>query len=144
MLEVSQTVVISSSPAEVFAALADPQIQIRYDSATYRSSEQLTSGPIGKGTRFRGKFKGMGSVEYEYDEYKEDSLIQHYVRMPFGAARHRFEFEPVDGDTRLTQWMRIEPNALGRILWPVAIKRMMVKRLTELNGRVKRYVETQS
>ncbi|HUP84454.1 MAG TPA: SRPBCC family protein [Acidimicrobiales bacterium] len=142
MPSVSDSIQIQRPVEEVFSALADPQVQMRYDAEMMRANEQLTAGPIAKGTRFRGKFKGMGSVEYTYEEFEPNRLIQHHVKMPFGRMHHRFELG-ADGDgTRLNQSIKIEPNALGSILWPIMMKRMMQKRVETLDGLVKRFVET--
>ena len=107
----------------------------------FKAIEQLTPGPIGRGTHFRGKFKGLGWLECTYDEYEQKSLIQVAVKMPFGAARHRFEFQPTDHGSRLTQRMVVETNLIGAVLWPLMVKRMMQNRVRTLNGLVKRYVE---
>ena len=141
MPEVEATVDIPRPVQKVFAALADPKTQMMYDGEMFMAIEQLTPGPIGRGTRFRGKFKGMGWLECTYDEYEVGSLIQVAVKMPFGAARHRFEFQPTDQGSRLKQRMIVETNLIGAALWPLIVKRMMQKRVRTLNGLVKQYVE---
>lgn len=142
MVEVNDTIEIDRPVNEVFGALADPNVQITYDGDMFRAVEQLTPGTIGKGTRFRGKFKGMGWVEYAYDEFEPNRLIQHGVRMPFGVVRHRFEFSSIGQRSRLVQRIAVQPNLLGRVLWPLMIRRMMQNRVRTLNGLVKRYVES--
>jgi hypothetical protein len=115
-----------------------------YDGEMMRSVEQLTPGAIGKGSRFRGDFKRMGKVEYEYADFEQDRLIEHAVRMPFGSARHRFDFADAGSGTTLTQTITVRPNLLGRIAWPLMVKRMMSKRVQTLNGLVRDYVEAGS
>ncbi len=141
MPSVSDSIRIDRPPTDVFAALADPRVQITYDGEMMKSVEQLSPGAIGKGTRFRGNFKGMGNVEYEYADFEQDRLIEHGVRTPFGSARHRFEFTPEGSGTRLTQSITVKPNLVGQILWPVLMKRMMSKRAQTLDRLVKAYVE---
>jgi len=141
MLEVSDSVTIAKPPPEVFAAIENPEVQITYDGQMFKAVEKLTDGPIGKGTRFRGTFKGMGKVEYTYDEFEPNQLIQHAVKMPFGQSRHRFEITPEGDSSRLTQSISVEPNILGRIMWPLIMRRMMRKRVSTLNSLVKSYVE---
>ena len=141
---VSESVAINHSLSEVFTALEDPQTQIKYDGETYRSTEKLTLGPIGKRTRFRGDFKGMGQVEYEYSAFEKDRLIEHFVKTPAGIVHHRFEFIPEGNGTRLTQSIEAVPNLLGRLLWPIILKRQFQQRIQTLNTRVKRYAESQS
>ena len=141
MPEVEATVDIPHPVQKVFAALSDPNTQMTYDGEMFKAIEQQTPGPIGRGTRFRGKFKGMGWLECMYDEYEEERLIQVAVKMPFGAARHRFEFQPTDQGSRLIQRMIVEPNLIGAVLWPLMVRRMMQERVRTLNSLVKRYVE---
>jgi hypothetical protein len=116
-------------------------VQITFDNEAFRSVEMLTPEPIGLGSRFRGDFKGMGKVDYEYAAYEQDRLIEHAVQMPFGAARHRFDFEPSDGGSRLVQTMTLRPNLLGWVLWPFILRRAMRNRLRSVNGLVKQHVE---
>jgi len=141
MQSVSDTVSINAPVSSVFAALADPEVQIRYDGEMFKAVEKLSPGPIGPGTRFRGRFKGMGNVEYSYDEFVDSQLIQHAVKMPFGAASHRFEFRPDTDGTTLAQSISVRPNLLGKIMWPLVMKRMMTKRVRTLNRLVKGYAE---
>ena len=141
MPEVSDSIMIGKPTAEVFAAIENPEVQITYDGEMFKGVEKLTDGPIGKGTRFRGTFKGMGKVEYSYDEFEPNHLIQHAVKMPFGPFRHRFEITAEGDSSRLTQSISVEPNILGRIMWPLIMRRMMRSRVSTLNGLVKSYVE---
>src|SRR5688572_21682633 len=113
MPSVSGTVVIQRPPASVFAAIEDPKVQMTFDPM-FRGVEQLTPGPIARGTRFRGDFKGMGKVEYEYADFEPGRRIVHAVRMPFGGMRHAFELAPEGATaTQLAQSMDAELNLLG-------------------------------
>jgi uncharacterized protein YndB with AHSA1/START domain len=141
MKSIQQSIVIKGSVDDVFSALADPTIQMKFDGEMMRSCQKLTNGPIGMGTRFRGNFKGMGNIEYEYSEYQQNSLIEHAVNMPFGSGRHRFEFVKDGNGTRLTQTMKVELNIIGEIMWPIIIKGMMTKRMQTLNALLKQYIE---
>jgi hypothetical protein len=138
---VSANVVIEKSSPAVFSALEDPKVQITFDDM-FRGVEKLTPGPIAKGTRFRGDFKGMGKVEYEYVDFERNRLIVHGVKMPFGAMRHSFAMSPEkNGATRLDQSIQADLNLLGKILWPIMMKKKFEQRLATLNGLVKTYVE---
>jgi hypothetical protein len=142
MARVSDAVLIDRPPDVVFAALANPAVQMTYDGEMLRSVEKLTPGPIGKGTRFRSEFKGMGNTEYDFAEFDEPDLLEvHVGKVPFGALHHRFEFMPQGTGTRLTQSITVTPNLLGRLLWPLVIRRMMSARVQTLSGLVKQYAE---
>ena len=141
MPTVSDSVVIARNPAAVFAAIEDPTVQMTFDDMI-RSVERLTDGPIGKGTRFRGDFKGMGTVEYEYADFEAGRRIVHGVRMPFGGMRHAFALSPEGGGTRLVQTIDADLNLLGKLLWPLMMQRMFRQRVASLNGRIKTFVES--
>jgi ligand-binding SRPBCC domain-containing protein len=141
MVGVEDATEIDRPVTEVFAAFADPNVQIAYDG-DMKAVQQLTPGEIGKGTRFKVKLKGMGWVESSYDEFDQDRLIQIGVRLPFGALRHRLDFTPTEQGSRLAQRISVEPNLLGRVMWPLMVRRMMQKRVQTLNALVKKFVES--
>jgi ligand-binding SRPBCC domain-containing protein len=141
MVGVEDAAEIDRPVTEVFAALADPNVQIAYDGDV-KAVQQLTLGEIGKGTHFKVKLRGMGWVESSYDEFDQDRLIQIGVRLPFGALRHRFDFTPTERGSRLTQRISVEPNLLGRVMWPLMMRRMMQNRVQTLNALVKKFVES--
>jgi len=98
--------------------------------------QKLTPEPLGRGSRYRGDFKGMGTVEYDFEEFEPGKRFSHHTIMPMADIRHIFEFEAVAEDTRFTQSMKVEPKGLFKLITPM-MKRMMNKRMqvifTELN-----------
>jgi uncharacterized protein YndB with AHSA1/START domain len=118
-MEVTEVAVVPAPVDAVFAAAADPHRQLEWDAKTLRRVEQLTPGALAAGARFRGSFKGFGTVEYEFAEYEPPRRFAHLARIRAGRMTHQFTFEPVDGVTRLTQVGALEPNALGRVMAPV-------------------------
>lgn len=142
MPTVTNSVLIAGPGASVFAAIEDPKVQMTFDEMI-RSVDKVTDGPIGKGTRFRGEFKGFGKVEYEYIDFEAGRLVVHGVKMPFGQMQHRFEVAPEgSGSTRLVQSITAELNLLGKILWPIMMRRNMTARVTTLNALIKKFVES--
>ena len=63
MFILSESYIIKGPPAEVFDTAADPLTQLKWDPGTLKSVEKLTPEPLGRGSRYRGKFKCMGTVE---------------------------------------------------------------------------------
>ena len=41
-----------------------------------KAVEKLTDGPLGKGSRYRGKFKGFGTIEYEFAEFDRAAPVR--------------------------------------------------------------------
>ena len=138
-MEVREVALVRAPVDAVFAAAADPQRQLEWDAKTLRSVEQLTPGPLTTGARFRGSFKGFGTVEYEFAEYEPPRRFAHLARIPAGRMTHRFTFEPVEGGTRLTQVGALEPNTLGRVFGPV-MRSMFAKRFRAIASELDAYV----
>lgn len=138
-MEVTEVAVVRAPVDAVFAAAADPHRQLEWDAKTLRSVKQLTSGPLTAGARFRGSFKGFGTVEYEFAEYEPPRRFAHLARIPAGRMTHRFTFEPVEGGTRLTQVGALEPNALGRVIAPI-MRSMFAKRFRAIASELDEYV----
>ena len=136
---VTETAVIPRPAPEVFAAAADPMVQLKWDPATLKRVESLSGGPVQKGARYRGEFKGFGRVEYEYSEYDPPRTFQHLAKIKAGSMRHTFRFEEVPDGTRLTQEGRLEPNLLGRLMSPM-LKAGLRKRFRTIAAELTDYL----
>ena len=141
MLRVSDSVIIARSPLEIFDLAADPYTQLKWDPGTLQSVEKLTPGPLERGARYRGNFKGFGVVEYEFVEYEPGKQFAHQASMNIGDIRHIFEFEPIREGTQLTQSLIVEPKGIAKLLGPI-MRRMLRRRLREINSEIKGYVLT--
>jgi hypothetical protein len=139
VFRVSESAVIERSPAEVFEVAADPYEQLKWDPGTLKSVEKLTPGPLGRGSRYRGEFKGFGTVEYEFDEFEPGRKFTHHTVVKMGEVRHLFEFEAVSEGTRLTQSIVAEPRGMGKLMAPM-MKVMMKRRLRVINSELRRYL----
>jgi hypothetical protein len=139
MFRVSESAIIERPPPEVFEVAADPYEQLKWDPGTLKSVEKLTPGPLGRGARYRGNFKGFGTVEYEYDEFESGRRFTHHTVMRMGDVRHIFEFEAVPEGMRLTQSIVAEPKGVGRLMAPI-MKAMMRRRLGVISSEIRKYV----
>ena len=52
MIQVSESIIIERSPADVFEIAADPQNQLNCDPESSEHVEKLTPGPLEQGTRY--------------------------------------------------------------------------------------------
>jgi len=141
MIRVVESVVIARPVETVFDAAAHPQTQLAWDPGTLKHVEPLTPAPLGLGARYRGRFKGMGTVEYEFAEFDRPRRFAHLARMPFGTIRHGFSFESVPDGTILTQEGVVEPTLLGRLLAPL-MRRMLAKRFRTIGRELQTYLAT--
>jgi uncharacterized protein YndB with AHSA1/START domain len=144
MYRIVESAIIQRPVAEVFDIAADPHKQLAWDTAMLRRVEKLTPGPLGRGARYRGDFKGFGPVEYEFVEYEPGRRFAHRAQMPMGEMRHVFTFEPIPEGTRMTQEGVLTPNFAGRLLWPVMMKRMLSKRFREIASKIRQHLATGS
>ncbi|MCW2583173.1 MAG: Polyketide cyclase / dehydrase and lipid transport [Klenkia sp.] len=99
---VSGTVVVPAPPSVVFDLLADPRRHAEIDGSG--TVQQVTSGPdrLSLGARF-GMAMRMGAgyrVVNRVVEFEEDRLI---AWRHVGLHRWRYELEPVEGGTRVTE-----------------------------------------
>jgi hypothetical protein len=138
-MRVETTDIIAAQLEETFDAAADPEIQLRWDAGNLLGVERLTSGPLAKGSRYRGRFKGMGTVEYEFAEFDRPRRFTHRTRVPFGTMSHRLSFEAAAEGTRLTQEAWLEPNLVGRLMSPI-VGRMLRKRLPTVSAELRAYL----
>lgn len=136
MLRISESTVIERPPAEVFEVAADPHEQLKWDPETLKSVEKLTPGPLVRGSRYRGEFKGFGTVEYEFERGRR---FTHHTVVNLAEIRHIFEFEEVPEGIRLTQSIEAEPRGVGKVI--ALIMRMMFRRrLRAINSELSRYL----
>jgi hypothetical protein len=141
MYRIVESAIIARPVSEVFAIAADPDNQLAWDKGGLRRVEKLTLGPLGRGARYRGDFKGFGTVEYEFVEYQPDLRFAHQARMPMGEMRHLFTFESVPEGTRMTQEGTLTPNLAGRVMWPLMMRRMLGNRFRDIATRLQHHLE---
>lgn len=139
MLHLAESIVIEQSPDLVFDTAADPETQLCWDPSTLKQVEKLTPGPLGRGARYRGKFKGLGTLTYEFAEYDRPRRFVHHTVIPLGEMHHCFTFEQVPGGTRMTQEARLEPNLLGRIMSPI-MRMMLRNRFRTIGSELREYL----
>jgi Polyketide cyclase / dehydrase and lipid transport len=137
--KVEREAVLPHPVARVFAAAADPFTQLEWDAVTLRRVEQLSDGPLGPGARYRGTFKGLGVVDYEFAVFEPDRRFTHLARIPMGELEHAFIFEAAPDGTRLRQVGELRPNLLGRLGAPV-MRRMLEHRFHTIAIELDRYL----
>lgn len=141
MPTITESAIIARPPEEVFDAASDPEKQLKWDPDFTKSVEKLTAGPLARGSRYRGKFKQFGTVEYEFAEFERPKRFSHLTMMPMGEMSHILTFEQVPEGTRLTQEGRLKPKLLGRIMWPM-MSRMLRKRFRTIVSEVDQYLSS--
>ena len=100
---VTQSTTVAAPPAVVFALLADPRQHARIDGSG--SVRGLITGPdrLSKGETFGVSMKLFGlpyKIRNKVVEFEPDRLI---AWRHFGAHRWRYELEPTDAGTHVTE-----------------------------------------
>jgi uncharacterized protein (TIGR01777 family) len=135
--QVSVTRTISAPAADIFAVLADASQHPRIDgSGTVRASRSTDPEPLRMGSKFGMDMK-LGvpyRISNEVVEYVPDRLI---AWSHFGRHRWRYELEPVDGGTVVTETFDWS-NAVSRryiewLGWPERHAPAMVATLERLD-----------
>jgi hypothetical protein len=140
MFEISERVMIRRPIDELFGLAADPHLQQQWDSAGLQRIEKLTEGPLGVGSRYRGSFKRMGTVEYEFTEFEPNQRFSHDAELPIGHLHHSFEFSSVADGTQPTQRIAVEPRGLGKVVAPL-MKPMLRRRMRVIDEELKRHAK---
>lgn len=99
---VSRSRVIDATPEAIFAILASPAGHAKIDGSGSVRNAISGPDPLVLGSKFRMDMK-LGvpyKMSSEVVEYEKDRLI---AWAHFGKHRWRFELEPVDGGTKVTQ-----------------------------------------
>lgn len=133
---VSRTRVVSATPRAIFDLLADPSKHPLIDgSGTVKGSRTDAPTRLSSGATFGMNMK-LGvpyPIENTVVEFEEDSLI---AWRHLGGHRWRYELEPVDGGTKVTEtfdWSTAKsPAALEVLRIPQRNTRSIEKTLDRL------------
>jgi hypothetical protein len=143
MPEVTDSVTIQRPPEELFGLAVDPAQQLKWDASWLRSVEKLTTGPLAAGSQYRGRVKGVGTVDYQLTEYEAPRHFSRDAVGRLGRIHHTFDFDATPQGTRLTQHLSLEPRGLGKVLAPLA-KPLLRKRARDIDQELKSYAERTS
>jgi hypothetical protein len=124
MIRVEGEIFIQRPVDEVFDFVADERNEPRYNSRM-RRVEQLTTGAIGVGTRFRAEMVSMGrpaEMIIEFTGYERPRRLLSATRMAFMELRGGLTFDPV-GDGTLLGWSwELQPHGLLELLRPLVAR----------------------
>lgn len=134
---VTESIVVAAAPEQVFALLADPRAHPLFDgSGTLRA---VVSGParLSPGARFGMRMR-MGLPYQVVNTVREFEDARRIAWSHFGGHRWRYELEPVDGGTRVTEsWdmSRLHPlvqHGMTLVGFPTRNRRGMAASLIRL------------
>jgi uncharacterized protein YndB with AHSA1/START domain len=141
MREVETSTMLPYPRERVFEAAAVPENMLAWDAGFTRTIEKLSDGELMQGSRYAGRFKGMGRVEWEFSEFERPERFEHRSDMLFGRMFHRFAFEDAEGGTRVSQRMELVANRLGGLIWPI-MRGQLRKRQLKIYRELGAYLDT--
>jgi hypothetical protein len=110
---------VAASPAVVWGLVGDLQLPARF-STEFQGAELLDGATtVAAGVRFVGRNQhpavGTWETTAVITVFEPERELAYDVLAEDGrpAASWRFTLEPIDGGTRLTQWMRMGPGRSG-------------------------------
>ena len=143
---IDESIVIDRGRGEVFAFATDPD-NVPLFNSNLTLYEQLTEGPVGKGTRNHGVVRVAGrTIEWttEVTEFEQDRrLTSRTVESPVGFGLD-IKYEDVDGGTKVTWHQEAETYGgfFGKLADPL-VTRMYAKDVRSNLEKLKELVEAQ-
>ena len=130
MVHIEGEIIIDRPVQEVFDFVADERNEPRYNPRMLHA-EQVSSGPIGRGTRFRAEMTSMGrpaAMTIENTGSERPRLLASTTRL--STTRMRWQWD-------------LKPRGVLRLLSPV-IARMGRRQEQTIWASLKRYLEAQA
>jgi carbon monoxide dehydrogenase subunit G len=121
MARIEGEIVINRPVDEVFDFVADERNEPRYNPRML-SSEKLSPGPIGPGTRFRAEFASRRrpvAMTIEFTGYQRPRRLASWSRLPMMDIRGALTFDPVPGGTRMRWSWDAEPRGVLKLAFPM-------------------------
>ena len=144
MARVEGEIVINRPVEEVFDFVADERNEPRYNPRM-RDAEQISEGPIGRGTRFRTELETMGRTVpmiVEFTDYERPRRLASVARSSMMETEGALTFESVPGGTRMRWSWEVRPRGALRLMAPLVgvIGRRQEQRIW---GNLKRLLEAE-
>ncbi len=136
-------IVIRRPVEEVFDVVADERNEPRYNPRLLWV-EKISSGPIGRGTRFRAATKTMGrpvEMTIEFTEYERPRRLGSSTHLPTMEIQGTLTFDPVPEGTRMRWSWELQPQGVLRPLAPL-ITHMGRRQEEAIWAGLKRFLET--
>jgi polyketide cyclase/dehydrase/lipid transport protein len=143
MAGIEGEIVIGRPVDVVFDYVADQSNEPQYNPRMARA-EKITTGPVGKGTRFRSAVASKGrTVEMliECTGYDRPKLFATTTTMAQADIDYTLRFEPTPAGTRMTWSGQVRPQGALRLLGPV-ITWLGIRQEHRIWAALKQHLET--
>ncbi len=146
MVHIEGEIVINRPVEEVFDVVADERNEPRYNPRLLWV-EQISSGPIGRGTRFQAVTKTMGrpiEMTIEFTDYERPRRLASLTHLPTMEIRGALTFDPLpEGRTRMRWSWELQVRGVMRLLRPL-IARMGKRQEETVWTGLKQFLETRA
>jgi uncharacterized protein YndB with AHSA1/START domain len=142
MSRIQREIVINRPVDEVFDFMADGRNEPQYNPHMLRA-EQISAGPIGRGTQFRTEVTTRGrsmEMAYEITAYERPQRLALRTIKAVVDVQSTETFDPVPGGTRLRLLWEVEPRGVFKLMTPL-LARMMGRRLDTVLANIKCVLE---
>ena len=129
MTVIETTVNIDRPPEDVFDYLVELSNELEWNPRVV-SMEKITGGPVGVGTQYRAKWKGMGSVMMECTRYDRPRGWSYTIGGPVGTDLE-ISLTPRAEGTTLVSRAQPRPKGLFTLISPIVV--LMTRKAIETN-----------
>ena len=108
VVKVESEALVGRSPEDVFAFVANGENDPQWNAWTLEATK-LTDGPLGPGTRFKGRMKRFGEISWHIGDFEPPRRLT-LISEGQPAGTHTIQLEPVPGGTRVRQLGEVQPS----------------------------------
>jgi uncharacterized protein YndB with AHSA1/START domain len=121
MVHIADEIVIHRPIEDVFDFVADERNEPRYNPRMVRAV-QVSTGPIGMGTRFEAETRSRGrsvALTIEYTAYERPRRLTSKTHLANMEIEGTLTFDPIPAGTRMQWSWNIQPRGAFRLITPL-------------------------
>jgi carbon monoxide dehydrogenase subunit G len=134
MIESAITLTLDQPRERVFDFLTDLPNEPAWNPDC-SSVEMLSPGPVGKGSTYRGRFRGMGQVIVELTAHDRPQQFATRERSHMATGEFEFVLSPHGDRTEVELRTKLRPHGAMRVFQPV-MRRKIERFLADLPGHL--------
>ena len=109
---------VDAPPNELFDLMADPENETSWNPDALEV-RRVDHGPLGPGSEWEGRYRGMGSMRVRLDEYERPRRLVFSTIGPRMDMRWAFTFSPEGAGSYLAAEAELTPKGAMRLMSPV-------------------------
>ena len=109
---------VEAPPEELFDLLADPENEVQWNPDVLEI-RRVDDGPVGVGSRWRGRYRGIGTMEITLSECERPQRLAFATKGSRMDMDFHFAFAPADTATELASHAEIRPKGALRLMAPL-------------------------